>query len=89
MTEKSLFKNKKYELLLRALGLKHKLKVHDSMPSPDIHEELAKSSLARWELEDELQAIEEILKDIRSESVNDKKKKILKEGVKSKKNSEA
>ncbi|MEN9723051.1 MAG: hypothetical protein RJB38_1037, partial [Pseudomonadota bacterium] len=53
------------ELLLRQLGLKHKLKVHDSVKPPETHEDIAANQLARWELEDEIQAIESILSDLR------------------------
>ncbi|MBI3558742.1 MAG: hypothetical protein HY074_20940 [Deltaproteobacteria bacterium] len=74
----------KLELLQRSLGLRHKLKVHDSMGKPDTHEEIALSSLARWELEDELNAIEEILRDSRLENVAEKRELILKKGIKKK-----
>ncbi|MCM2324495.1 MAG: hypothetical protein NDJ90_14650 [Oligoflexia bacterium] len=52
---------KKLELIQRSLGIRHKLKVHESMKSPETHEDLAIMMLAKWELEDELHAIEEIL----------------------------
>ena len=74
------------DLIKRSLGIKHKLKVHDSMPKPETHEEIAKSLVARWELEDELNAIEEILRESRNKLVEDKKTQILKEGVKKKSN---
>ncbi len=77
---------KKIDLLQRALGLRHKLKVHDSMPAPDSHEGVATSSIARWELEDELHAIEELNRDLRTKNVQEKKSEILKKGVKKKKN---
>ena len=54
-------REEKIELIQRVLGLKHKLKVHDSMKSPETHEELSMSLLSRWELEDELKAIEILL----------------------------
>ena len=78
-------KDRILELLQRALGLRHKLKVHDTMPRPETHEEIALSTWARWELEDELNAIEELLKDIRSKSVAEKKSTIEKKGPKKKK----
>jgi hypothetical protein len=76
----------KLELIQRSLGLRHKLKVHDSMKPPETHEELALSLLARWELEDELRAIEQLLADEREENVGRKRKVIAKEylGPKSK-----
>lgn len=49
------------DLIQRSLGLRHKLKVHDSMKAPETHEDLAVMLHARWELEDELHAIEEML----------------------------
>lgn len=75
----------KLELIQRALGLKHKLKVHDSMKSPETHEDLAVMMIAKWELEDELKAIEEILADSRVDNVGEKKAKLMKEGGISKK----
>jgi hypothetical protein len=77
-------REKMLELVQRALGLRHKLKVHDTMPRPETHEEIAASSLARWELEDELNAIEEILRDLRADNVAAKREQILKKGVKKK-----
>jgi hypothetical protein len=63
----------KLALVQRSLGLRHKLKVHDSMKTPETHEDLALLMLSRWELEDELKAIEEILADLRAESTQEKK----------------
>lgn len=77
-------KERTLDLMKRALALRHKLKVHDSMPLPPTHEEIAASNYARWELEDELHAIEELLRDIRSKRVADKRQLIEKEGVKKK-----
>ena len=54
-------KERKLELILRSLGLRHKLKVHESMKMPDTHDEIAVMMFAKWELEDELHAIESIL----------------------------
>ena len=71
-------KTRKLELLRRSLGIKHKLKVQDSVKAPDNHEEIAQMLLSRWELEDEMRAIEVILNEARDSSVNEKKKIILK-----------
>lgn len=73
-------RERKTELLQRTLGLKHKIKVHESMRPPDNHEEIALFTLAKWDLEDELKAIEELLEDSRLESVKSKKQVIIKEG---------
>jgi hypothetical protein len=70
----------KLELLQRSLGLRHKLKVHESMRSPDTHEDLAVLLLSKWELEDELQAIEEILNEDRQLNVTAKKMAYQKKG---------
>ncbi|MEW6056283.1 MAG: hypothetical protein AB1540_06685 [Bdellovibrionota bacterium] len=72
----------KIELLQRSLALKHKLKVHDSLGRPETHEEIAVNSVARWELEDELLAIEELLREARAQHVTEIREKILKSGVK-------
>jgi hypothetical protein len=72
---------RKIELLQRSLGIRHKLKVHDSMKAPDTHEDLALMILAKWELEDELKAIEELLSDSRLENVSIKRAHIEREGV--------
>ena len=64
---------KKLELIKRSLGLRHKLKVHDSMKQPETHEEMAVSLISRWELEDELRAIEEILAEDRLGNVRKKR----------------
>jgi HD-like signal output (HDOD) protein len=70
-------KARKHELLRRALGLRHKLKVLESMKPAETHEEIAQSTLTRWELEDELHAIEAILNETRHETTLEKKKMIL------------
>lgn len=44
------------------------------MKVPDNHEDLAIYLNARWELEDELRAIDEILNDARATNVAEKKK---------------
>lgn len=78
---------RKAELIQRSLGLRHKLKVHDSMKSPESHEELTTSLLAKWELEDELRAIEEILAEERRRNQSEKRNLIEKDilQIKSKK----
>ena len=67
------------ELLLRMFGIKHKLRVNDSIKPQDGHQEQSASLIARWELEDELKAIELILEETRRENVNEKTKYIQKE----------
>ncbi len=63
-------KTQKFELLKRSLGLKHKIKVHETMKQPESHEDMAVTMMAKWELEDELRAIEEILAETRRENVS-------------------
>ncbi len=72
-------------LLLRQLGLRHKLKVHDSMKQSETHEEVALSTLSRWDLEDEIVAIENILQDARKVSVAEKRTEIERSGAPKKK----
>ncbi len=72
-------KERKMELLKRQLGLRHKLKVHDSMRMPDTHEEIAAMTLARWEFEDEIAAIDELLAEGRHLNVGKKKTQLKKE----------
>lgn len=69
-------REEKLELVQRMLGIRHKLKVHDSMKSPETHEELSVSLIARWELEDELRAIEQMLEAERTENTRQKQKQI-------------
>jgi hypothetical protein len=64
---------RKIELIQRSLGIRHKLKVHESMKAPDNHEDLALMMLSRWDLEDELHAIEETLAEARLINVNQRK----------------
>ncbi|MGE4105678.1 MAG: hypothetical protein AB7F66_00565 [Bacteriovoracia bacterium] len=64
---------RKLELIQRTLAIRHKIKVHESMKPPETHEDLAVMLLARWELEDELRAIEELLGGARDENVKVKK----------------
>ncbi len=69
-------REEKIDLIQRMLGLKHKLKVHDSMKSPETHEELSISLLSRWELEDEIKAIETLLESERASMVKAKIKQV-------------
>lgn len=73
-------REKKIELIKRSLGIRHKLKVHESMKMPDTHEELALMLLAKWELEDELNAIEELIGEFRGENKSIKREQHI-EGV--------
>jgi hypothetical protein len=72
-------KNRKLELIQRSLGLRHKIKVHDSMAPAQTHDELSHMMLVKWELEDELRAIEEILAKARGEAVSAKMKSLMSE----------
>ena len=72
---------KKLSLIQRSLGLRHKLKVHESLKAPDTHEELSIMMMAKWELEDELRAIEEILAGERSKNVSGKRQIIEREDI--------
>ncbi len=74
-------RERKSELLQRSLGLRHKLKVIESMKVPETHEEMTVSLLSKWELEDELQAVEELLEQARRNNIEDKKALLLEEGV--------
>ncbi|MGZ3688956.1 MAG: hypothetical protein ACXWPM_04805 [Bdellovibrionota bacterium] len=74
-------RERKLQLIQRALGLRHKIKVHESMKSPETHDELSMSTLAKWELEDELKAIEQLLADARELNVTKKRQEISKEGA--------
>jgi hypothetical protein len=73
-------KVRKLELVMRSLGIRHKLKVIDSMKPPETHEDLAHQLLSRWELEDELKAIELMLEDAREINVSEKRATIEREG---------
>jgi hypothetical protein len=77
----ALDKQRKVELIQRSLGIRHKLKVHESMKQPDTHEDLAIMLMAKWELEDELRAIEEMLAEARMQNVKKKRGVIEKEGA--------
>ncbi|MFZ9595229.1 MAG: hypothetical protein ACO3A2_04040 [Bdellovibrionia bacterium] len=68
----------KLELLQRSLALKHKLKVFESQILPDNHEDLSIVLITKWELEDELKAIEEILAESRRTTVAAKRMAIEK-----------
>ena len=72
-------KLKKLELLKRSLGLRHKLKVHESMKQPESHDELALHLLAKWEFEDELRAIEIMLLETRDTNIALKRVQLEKE----------
>jgi hypothetical protein len=72
-------KLRKLELIQRSLGLRHKLKVHESMKAPDSHEDMAHMLIAKWEFEDEIKAIEEILANGRQANVNAKRALIERE----------
>ena len=72
---------KKLALIQRSLGLRHKLKVHDSLKAPETHDELSIMMLAKWELEDEMRAIEEILAADRLKNVGAKRQLIEREDV--------
>ena len=78
-------KSRKLELIQRSLGLKHKLKVHESMKQPDTHDEMALMLITKWEFEDEIHAIEEILADARRQNVAVKRDQIEGENGPSKK----
>ena len=68
----------KIELIERSLGIRHKLKVHESMNAPQTHEDLALMLAAKWEYEDELKAIEELLSEARLKNVQSKRAELLK-----------
>ena len=74
----------KLELIQRSLGLRHKLKVHESMKQPETHEDIAIMLLTKWEYEDELRAIEELLAESRAQNAAQKRQQILRDGVKRK-----
>jgi hypothetical protein len=72
-------RDEKMELIQRMLGLRHKIKVHDSMKSPETHDEQSVSMLSRWDLEDELKAIETLLDAERNHAVKAKIKEVEEE----------
>jgi len=72
-------KLRKLELIQRALGLRHKLKVHESMKQPDSHEEVALMLITKWEFEDEIKAIEDILAGARQINVSSKRAQLERE----------
>ncbi len=57
------------ELIKRMLGLRHKLKVHETMKAPETHDELSQNMVGKWDLEDQIRAIEELLNESRALSV--------------------
>lgn len=75
-------RDQKLDLIQRSLGIRHKLKVHESMKPAETHEDMALTYLTQWELEDELHAIEELLGEVRMQNVREKKHQILRDGVK-------
>ena len=75
-------RTRKLELIQRSLGLRHKIKVHESMKPPETHEELSLMLLTKWEFEDELRAIEELLTDSRQQNMF-AKKMVLESALKS------
>ncbi len=78
-------KVRKLELIQRSLGLRHKLKVHESMKQSDTHEDIAFMLVTKWEFEDELRAIEELLADSRAKNVAGKRAQVEKESSPSRK----
>ncbi len=69
-------REEKLELIQRVLGLRHKLKVLDSMKTPETHDDLSISLLSRWDLEDEIRAIETLLDEDRSANVRAKRSQV-------------
>jgi len=60
-------------LIQRSLGIRHKLKVHESLDAPETHEDFAIMLMTKWDLEDELRAIEKILDEVRDDRVSEQK----------------
>ena len=80
-------KVEKLELIKRSLALRHKLKVHETLKTPETHEELAVMLISKWDLEDELKAVDDLLMDSRAENSAAKRKLIEEEWLgKGKKN---
>ncbi len=77
-------RTRKLELIQRSLGLRHKIKVHESMKAMETHEDLAIMLLAKWELEDELRAIEEMLSESRQQNIAGKRSLIEENIIKKK-----
>ena len=69
-------RDEKLDLIQRMLGLRHKLKVLDSMKAAETHEEHSISLLSRWELEDEIKAIELLLEEERHQNVRSKRSQV-------------
>lgn len=73
-------RSRRLELIQRSLGLRHKLKVHESLDSPSSHEDMSIHLLAKWELENELRAVEELIAQFRHEDVEEKKR-LIEQGI--------
>ncbi len=71
-------RERKLELIQRSLGIRHKLKVHESLETPLSHEDMAVMLLAKWELENELHAVEDLIAGFRNQDVEEKKELIEK-----------
>ena len=76
MRRNAMTREEKLELIQRVLGLRHKLKVLDSMKTPETHDDLSISLLSRWDLEDEIRAIEALLDEDRSANVRAKRSQV-------------
>jgi hypothetical protein len=76
MRRNAMTREEKLELIQRVLGLRHKLKVLDSMKTPETHDDLSISLLSRWDLEDEIRAIETLLDEDRSANVRAKRSQV-------------
>ena len=72
-------REQRMELIKRMLGLKHKLKVHETMKAPETHEEMSVMLVGKWELEDQIRAIEELLQSSRNLSVQSHRQMIERE----------
>ncbi len=75
----SIDKEQRMELIKRMLGLRHKLKVHETMKAPESHEEMSQMLVGKWELEDQIRAIEHLLKAARATSVSKHRQMIERE----------
>ena len=71
-------KSEKKELIMKVLRLRHKLRVLESIQIPDNHEDLAVWMASKWDLEDEIHAIEGVIQDVRTGEVTRIKEKLKK-----------